>query len=126
MTPPTNHSQCDKEWHQRNSVTRILPLQPCRAMRTSQPPPRIRIQEKGCSNVLRANRALCLRHGAHLSVIPLQCRRSSIASIERVDHCALRYASGFGGVADAEVGAIGMVEDEGADAGFGVHHHAFG
>jgi hypothetical protein len=39
---------------------------------------------------------------------------------------AAALRSNFGGVADAEVGAIGMLEDEGADAGFGVHHHAFG
>jgi hypothetical protein len=39
---------------------------------------------------------------------------------------AAALRSNFGGVAGAEVGAIGMVEDEGADAGFGVHHHAFG
>jgi len=25
---------------------------------------------------------------------------------------------------DGEVGAVGVVEDQGADAGFGVHHHA--
>src|ERR1700729_1423212 len=29
-------------------------------------------------------------------------------------------------VADGEVRAIGMMEDQRADAGFGVHHHAFG
>jgi hypothetical protein len=29
-------------------------------------------------------------------------------------------------VADGEVSAIGMMEDERADAGFGVHHHSFG
>src|SRR6267378_4090363 len=40
--------------------------------------------------------------------------------------CGAALRSNFGGVADAEVGAIGMVEDEGADAGFRVHHHAFG
>ena len=29
-------------------------------------------------------------------------------------------------IADAEVRAIGMLENERADAGFGIHHHAFG
>ena len=33
---------------------------------------------------------------------------------------------GFGGVTDAEVGAVGMVEGERAYARFRVHHHAFG
>ncbi len=32
----------------------------------------------------------------------------------------------LGLVADGEICAIGMVKDERADAGFGVHHHAFG
>ena len=31
---------------------------------------------------------------------------------------------GFGFVG-GEVGAVGMVEHEGADAGFGFHHHTF-
>ena len=35
-------------------------------------------------------------------------------------------ASSLGRSIHAEVGAVGMVEDQRADAGFGLHHHAFG
>jgi hypothetical protein len=38
----------------------------------------------------------------------------------------IRLRLSFRGVADAEVGAIWVVEGQGAYAGFGVHHHAFG
>jgi hypothetical protein len=126
MTPPANRSQNDKEGHERHNVAWLLPLQPGRAMRTNEPPPRIRVQEGRGRSVLRANRALWLRHGTPFRdslTLPglFYCVNGTTGPL-----CPSRYASDFGGVADAEVSAIGVVEDEGADAGFGIHHHTFG
>jgi len=67
MTQGTKSNKGQPETHQRTNQTRILPLDPCRAMGASQPSPGIRIQKKrGCHAVL-ARRAFC--PGAH----PFRC-----------------------------------------------------
>jgi hypothetical protein len=81
---------------------------------------------------------LRLRTGEQGIASMVEALKAPVCSLRNTFTNGLGFASGlleclgsalrsdFGGVADAEVGAIGMVEDEGADAGFGIHHHAFG
>src|SRR5260370_25212176 len=77
----TERNEGHEERRQRNNKAWILPFQPCRAMRTNQPPPRIGIKEKRGGNVLVASGAL--RHGGYtLSLLPLLCRGSFTASME--------------------------------------------
>jgi hypothetical protein len=53
-------------------------------MRTSKPPPRVRIQERRCSNVMLANGALCQGEYPH-RVLCLLCRASCASSMEPGD-----------------------------------------
>src|SRR5260370_38859301 len=78
MNPSHERNYADPEGKQRNGAG-ILPLQPCRAMRTSKPPPRVHIEEKRGSNVAAANGTL--RHGGY-PLSALLCRGASIASME--------------------------------------------
>lgn len=63
MTQSAERDQDEPETRQRNDPARILSLQSCRTMRTSQPSPRVNSEEKRGRNVARASRAF--RHGAH-------------------------------------------------------------
>lgn len=54
---------------------------------------------------------------------PVQIRRKF--NLALAEYLYLR-SQAIAGIADAKVIAIGVAEDEGADAGFRVHHHAFG
>src|SRR5260370_28228449 len=78
MNPSHERNYADPEGKQRNGAG-ILPLQPCRPMRTSKPPPRVHIQEQRGSNVAAANGTL--RHGGY-PLSSLLCRGASIASLD--------------------------------------------
>src|SRR5579859_2439550 len=67
MTQSAKRNKGQPETHQPTNQTRILPLDPCRAMGASQPSPGIRIQKKRGCHIVLASRALC--HGAH----PFRC-----------------------------------------------------